>query len=64
MKIFAKPKNRKVHLTVGDTTYGLSREAALRLSIQLAEAAEDPQWGAYLDELSKLQDELFKKGNQ
>lgn len=59
MKITAKPNNRKFHLTVGDTTYALEREAALRLSMQLAEAVEDPQWGAYLDELTKLQDKLF-----
>lgn len=64
MKLKATPKNGKVHLTVGDTTYALTPKAAIKLANQIGNAANTAngnQWADYADELQKLMQDLYKK---
>lgn len=66
MKLKAGPneKTGKVHLTIGQTTYALKPEAAIKLAESLANAAQKAhttQLGAYGDQLANLMQNLYKK---
>ena len=64
MKLKATPKNDKVHLTVGSTTYALSPNDAIKLANQIGNAANTAagnKWAGYADELQNIMQDLYKK---
>lgn len=64
MKLKATPKGNKVHLTVGETTYALAPNDAIKLANQIGTAANTAngnKWANYTDELANLMQDLYKK---
>lgn len=64
MKLNAKPKGGKVHLTVGNTTYALKPNDAIKLANQIGTAANDAAgntWAEHANNLSDIMNNLYKK---